>query len=203
VLNTAFTLRGPDLFLDMYDRPQLVHYLLGVVAEVMIRVVRMVESRQRASGFDVDLLSVSNCVMNMISPEQYRQFAYPHDRRIAESFQRFGVHTCEWDVTPYIEVLSELPRMRYLDMGMMSDLRRVRARFPETRRAVLYSALKLEQAGMQQIRLDLEKIYRELGPCDLVMDDVLASTPDERVNDLLGLCAEIAARPPEGARREM
>lgn len=204
VLNTAFTLRGPDLFLDIYDKPQLVHHLLGVIAEVMIRVVRMVEARQRASGFDVDLLSVSNCVMNMIGPEQYRQFVFPHDRRIAESFQRFGVHTCEWDVTPYIEVLSKLPKIGYLDMGMMSDLIRVRQCFPETRRAVLYSALRLEQASLELIRLDMEKIYRELGPCDLVMADVRASTPDRRVNDLLAICQERAARPPEevGGKRD-
>jgi len=65
VLNTAFNLRGEELFLDMYDRPELVHYFLATITEVMIRLAHMVEGRQRASGFYINLLSVSNCVMNM------------------------------------------------------------------------------------------------------------------------------------------
>ncbi|MBN1835286.1 MAG: hypothetical protein JW820_05510 [Spirochaetales bacterium] len=197
VLNTAFNLRGAELFTDMYDRPGLVHHFLGVIAEVMIRLARMVEERQRQSGFDIDLLSVSNCVMNMISPEQYRAFVQPQDRRIAESFARFGVHTCEWDVTPYIEVLSELPKLGYLDMGIMSDLPRVRRAFPETRRALLYSAARLNEAGLEEIRRDMEKIARELAPCDVIVADILADTPDGRVRELLAVCRQLEGKAPE------
>jgi hypothetical protein len=174
VLNTAFHLRGPEIFIDLYDRPEFAHRFLDLIAEVMIRLVSQVEERQRKSGFDVNLLSVSNCVMNMLSPEHYREFVQPRDRRIAESFARFGVHTCEWDVTPYIEVLSELPKLGYLDMGMMSDMARVRRTFPDTYRAVLYSPVKLQGATQAEIRQDMEK------------------TPDDRVNVLLEICADIA-----------
>lgn len=191
VLNTAFNLRGPELFMDMYDRPGLVHHFLGVIAEVMIRLARMVEERQRQSGFDIDLLSVSNCVVNMISPEQYREFVQPQDRRIAGSFTRFGVHTCEWDVTPYIEVFSELPRVGYLDMGIMSDLPRVRAAFPDSRRALLYSPAKLKEASPAELRRDMGRIARELAPCDVIADDILAETPDERVRELLAVCRQL------------
>ncbi len=194
VLNTAFHLRGPEIFMNLYDRPEFVHRFLGVITEVMIRLVRRVEERQRASGFEVNLLSVSNCVMNMLSPEHYREFVQPCDRRIAKSFERFGVHTCEWDVTPYIEVLSELPNLGYLDMGMMSDMDRVRRAFPGTYRAVLYSPIKFQEAGLEEIRRDMERIHRDLGPCDLVIADVQAATTDDRVNALLDICAEIATR---------
>jgi len=191
VLNTAFNLRGAELFTDMYDRPELVHQFLGVIAEVMIRLAKMVEERQRSSGFDVDLLSVSNCVVNMISPEQYREFVQPCDRRIAESFSRFGVHTCEWDVTPYLEVFGELPKVGYLDMGIQSDLPRVKAAFPHTRRALLYSAVRLAQTGLDEIRRDVIQIWRQLAPCDLIVADILADTPDERVRELLEICRGI------------
>lgn len=202
VLNNAFTLRGQELYLDLYDRPALVHHFLGVMTEVMIRLVGLVEERQRRTGFGVNLLSVSNCVMNMLSPEQYRTFVYPHDKRIAESFERFGVHTCEWDVTPYIEVLSALPKVGYLDMGKMSDLPRVRAAFPDARRAVVYSSRRLKEASLEEIRKDMELIYRGVGPCDLVMADVLAGTPDRRVHDLLAMCAKLAERPPEARAKK-
>jgi hypothetical protein len=54
--------------------------------------------------------------MNMISPQAYAEFVRPFDIRIAESFKRLGVPTFNWDVTPYIDVLTQLPKMGYLDM---------------------------------------------------------------------------------------
>ena len=192
VLNTAFNLRGQEIFTDMYDRPELVHHFLGVIADVMIWLATTVEERQRASGFDIDLLSVSNCVMNMISPDAYKEFVYPHDRRIAESFDRFGVHTCEWDVTPYIEVLSELPKLGYLDMGMMSDMARVRRTFPDTHRVVICSPYILEDSDPKTIEKDMTEIYTKLGPCDVVVDDIHPDVPDERVRDLLEICDRVA-----------
>ena len=157
----------------------------------MIGLARKIQERQRLSGFAVDQFSVSNCVMNMISPEAYAGFVRPFDTQIAESFERFGVHTCNWDVTPYIEVLAELPRLGYLDMGMMSDMRRVRETFLDTNRAVLYSPVKLQEGSLEEIRKDMEKIYNDLGPCDLVMADIQASTTDERVQAMLDMCADI------------
>jgi hypothetical protein len=76
-------------------------------------------------------------------------------------------------------------------MGMMSDMRRVREIFPDTYRAVLYSPVKLQEASLEEIRRDMEKIYKDLGPCDLVMADIQATTPDERVRGLLDICADI------------
>jgi hypothetical protein len=194
VLNNAFNLRGQEIFLDMFDKPDLVRHFFVVITEVMIGLARKIQERQRASGFPVDQFSVSNCVMNMISPQSYSEFLRPLDAKIAGSFERFGVHTCNWDVTPYIEVLAELPNLGYLDMGMMSDMRRVRETFPGTYRAVLYSPVKLQEGSLEEIRKDMQKIYDELGPCDLVMADVQASTPDERVKALLDVCADIAKR---------
>jgi hypothetical protein len=198
VLNNALHLRGQEIFLDMFDKPQLVRHLFSVITEVMIRLARRVQARQRVSGFAIDQLSLSNCVMNMISPQAYEQFVYPFDRRIAGSFQRFGVHTCNWDVTPYIEVLGRLPNLGYLDMGTMSDLKAVRRAFPDTYRAVLYSPVTLQEADLAEIRADMDRIYRQLAPCDLVMADIQASTSDERINELLAVCSEVAAKPPPG-----
>ena len=76
-------------------------------------------------------------------------------------------------------------------MGMQSDMKRVKKTFPDIRRAVLYNAVKLQDAAIGEIRRDMEKIYRELAPCDIVMADIQASTPDTRVNKLLKICHEL------------
>ena len=191
VLNNAFHVYGQAIFLEMRDQPELVDRFLAVVCNVMVALVRRVQARQRESGFDIDQLDVSNCVVNMISPADYRRFVFPYDRQIALSFARFGVHTCNWDVTPYLDALSELPNVGYLDMGMMSDLRRVRELFPRARRAVLYSPVRLQEAPLHEIQADIKRVWRDLAPCDVVVADIQPTTPDSRVHELLAICCDL------------
>lgn len=191
VLNNAFNIRGQEIFVDMAERPEFVHHFFALITEIMIRMAQRVQERQRQSGFPINQLSVSNCVMNMISPRMYKTFVFPYDTKIAESFERFGVHTCNWNVTPYLKVLSELPKVGYLDMGMMSDMARARGMFPNARRAVLYSPVKLQDAFLEEIRVDMQTIYEELAPCDVVMADIQTTTPDQRVSELLNICRDL------------
>ena len=194
VLNNAFHLRGQDIFLDMIDSPDLVHNLFSLICDLMLALAQKVQERQRESGFYVNHFCVSNCTLNMISPKHYREFAFPCDKRIAESFERFGVHTCNWDVTPYLEELGKLSKVGYLDMGMVSDMEKTKALFPEARRAVLYSPVKLQEASIDEIRKDMTRVYRELSPCDVVMADIQATTADSRVKELLKICRDLEER---------
>ena len=191
VLNNAFNICGQEIFVDLYQRPGLARHVFSLICEVMIGVAQQIQARQRASGFYVNQMSVSNCVMNMISPETYATFLGQHDRRIAQSFESFGIHTCNWDVSPYLEVLRALPKVGYLDMGITSDMARAKATFPQARHAVLYSPGKLHDASLEAIEADMVRVYRELAPCDVIMADIQATTPDTRVNALLRICADL------------
>ena len=198
ILNVALKLRGGELFLDMIDDPGFVRHLFAHIADTIGQTARLVQRRQRASGFEIDLLSMSNCVMNMISPAAYRELVLPHDRALSEEFQRFGIHTCNWDVTPYLEALREIPKMGYLDMGMMSDMSRAREMFPDARRAVLYPPVWLERKSPAELRADLTRIWRELAPCDVVMADITDTTEAEKVNAFLQIAGEIESGGGEG-----
>jgi len=192
VLNNGFNLRGQAIFTDMIDQPELVHQFFSLICDLMIALAQRVQERQRRSGFYTNHFCVSNCVVNMLSPRAYREFVFPYDKRIAESgFDRFGVHTCNWDVTPYLNELRRLPRVGYLDMGMMSDMRKVREVFPEPRRAVLYSPVKVHDAPLDEIQADMLRIYEELSPCDVVLADIEARTPDSRIHDVLRICRDL------------
>ena len=96
-------------------------------------------------------------------------------------------------ISSWLISLKELPKLGYIDMGMMSDLPRARKTFSTARRAVMYSPVKLKDADLPEIRTDMEKIYRELSPCDIVTADVQFDTPDKRVNDLLDICGNLEA----------
>lgn len=191
ILNVALKLRGNDLFLDMIDDPGFAHHLFAHIADTIGQAAQLIQRRQQASGFAINLLSMSNCVMNMVSPQAYREFVLPHDLGLSDQFERFGIHTCNWDVTPYLEVLREIPKMGYLDMGMMSDMARVRELFPDARRAVLYPPVWLEKKPSEEIRHDVERIERELSPCDIVMADITDTTEPARVNEFLRIVEDV------------
>ncbi len=201
VINNAFNIIGPDIFLALGDEPEIIHRFFDLICTVMIELAQRVQARQRQSGFAINQMDISNCVMNLISPRTYRNYFLPYDTRCAENFERFGVHTCNWDVTPYLPELVKLPKVGYLDMGIMSHMLKVRELFPKARRAVMYSPVTFHDAPLEQIEADMRHIYAELAPCDVVMADIQAETPDERIVALWEMCAAIAAEgdPQRGA----
>jgi len=191
ILNVALKVRGNDLFLDLVDDPDWTRRFLRHIAETTAAVSARIQAMQRSSGFAVDLLSMSNCVMNMISPGQYEEFVLPLDRDLGTRYPRFGIHTCNWKADPYLASLRKIPRMGYLDTGIDSDLARMRALFPDTRRAVLYGPVALETKGLDALGADFRRIAALAGPCDLVLADVESTTGDDRVRDALAIAAEL------------
>ena len=191
LLNIALKVRGNDIFMDLFDDPEWARGFLAHIASTIRAVSRRVQELQRQSGFPVDLLSMSNCVMNMISPEQYEEYVLPFDRGLSRDYPRFGVHTCNWTIDPYLESLRRIERMGYLDTGIDSDLERMRALFPSTRRAVLYSPVSLEQKSAAELAADFRTVERDCGPCDLVLADVESTTPDSRVREALAISEEL------------
>jgi hypothetical protein len=159
----------------------------------MISAARLLYRRQRESGLDVRFATVSNCLVNLISPEQYREHLLPFDCRIAESFGCIGIHNCAWNATPYLQAYAEIPHVAYIDMGIHSDLVRARDLFPHARRALMYTPTDLANKSMKQLRADLDRTAAEYGPCDIVAADIEAGTADKRVQALLDYCTELSA----------
>ena len=194
ILNVAMKVRGPDIFMDMILDPEFTHFFLAHIAQTIGDISKLVQARQRESGFDVNLLSMSNCVMNMISPEQYEEFVLPLDRKLSCEYERFGIHTCNWDVTPYLHPLRKIEKMGYLDTGKMADLAQIKQMFPDTRRAVMYSPVELENKSLVEIRKDILRIYQDYAPCDIVLADVESTVPDKRVTDFLDLVEDVMSQ---------
>ena len=79
-------------------------------------------------------------------------------------------------------------------MGLTSNLAEVRRLFPDARRNVLYTPMDLANKPDGQVREDLERIARELGPCDVGFPDIGPEVPGERFCFVMDLCAEFSAR---------
>lgn len=194
VLNTAFRLRGQQIFIDLIENPSLAEHLFQCVAETMVEGMNLIYRRQRQAGRHYNFASVSNCVVNMVSPGLYRERLLPFDVWMSEQFPVFGIHNCAWRVDPYLEPYREIPDLAYLDMGFESDLETARHMFPEARRNVLLTSMYLASRSDEQVRVDLESIARNLGPCDLGLPDIEIDVPDHRILYVLDLCQELSER---------
>lgn len=75
VINNAFSIYGPDIFLALTDQPEIADRFFALICEVMIRLAQRVQARQRQSGFSINQLDISNCVMNMISHAPIASFS--------------------------------------------------------------------------------------------------------------------------------
>jgi hypothetical protein len=192
VLNNAQRLRGQQILLDIIEAPQRAAHLFDCVCTTMLDAVRRLHARQRASGVEIGFFTVSNCLVNMISPAQYCQLLLPLDRRIAQAFDMIGIHNCAWNADPYLEAYATIPNVGYIDMGLDSDMERARRLFSDVRRAIMYTPMDLSNKPLAEIREDFRRIARKYAPCDIVLADIEAGTPDERVSAALNICDELS-----------
>ena len=76
-------------------------------------------------------------------------------------------------------------------MGLDSNLTRTKRTFTDARRALVYKPTDLTNKALETIQIDLERVACEYAPCDVVVGDIDAGTPDERVLAFLELCGRI------------
>ncbi len=193
-LNTAFRFRGENIFTDLVADQGLATGLLGIISETYIAGVKVVHAEQQLYGVENTFASVANCTINMVGPKVYGETLFGYDRKISEQFSSIGIHNCAWTVTPYIEYYAKIPRVSYIDMGIDSDLGRVRDVFPRARRNCLYKSIDLKNKTHAEIRKDFEYIAENLGPCDVGLPDIEHDVPDEKIMFTIDLCRELSDR---------
>jgi hypothetical protein len=194
VLNNAYRLRGGKLFYDIVDSPQRCHHLFDCICTTMTDAAKRLHKRQLQSGVKIDFFTVSNCLVNMISPKHYHDMLRPYDQKIAETFGCIGIHNCAWKADAYIDDYATIPYLGYIDMGIDSNLSKASKVLTGARRALMYQPTDLTNKSLETIEADLEKIASEYAPCDVIVADIEADTPDERILTFLKLCDRINNR---------
>lgn len=194
VLNNAFKIRGTEILMDMVDDPGMCRHLFAHITDTMKNLILMVQRRQRASGFFIDSMSTSNCVVNMISPESYNEFILPHDIELSETFKDFGIHSCNWVIDPYIDLFNKVRNLSYIDFGFSSDLVKVKKIFGDATREVFYNPAYLVSKTDEQVRNDVKKIFSELAPCELCLPDIDVYLPDEKLIDFVEMAQRISTQ---------
>jgi hypothetical protein len=196
VINSGYRLRGEALFTDMVENPSRVHHLFACLAATMIDGARRLYARQATTGVTVTHFTVSNCLVNMLSPRHYAEFVLPHDQRLAAEFGAIGIHNCAWNANPYLRHYATVSNVAYVDMGIESDLAAAAEAFPHARRALMYTPMDVQHKSSAELRREFNQVAAAYGPCDIVCADIDLGVPDSRIIEILDLCEEISASAP-------
>jgi hypothetical protein len=197
VLNTAFRLRGEQIFADMMTAPPRAHHVLDVVCKTTIKFADAVHWRQARSGVVKDYLVTGNCVVNMVSEDHYREFVMPYDRRLSEHYANFGVHNCGWKVDAYAKAYSEIRELGYLDFGIQSDLPALKKLFPRTVLTVILNPDDVIGHTPADVLVTLEKLRDSLHQCRILLGSLDGRTPSEEVERFFTSTAEVWGIPVE------
>ena len=145
--NSAHLVRGNDILLDFYDNPEAVEALLDLVTDFMVDITRHVRSmitHDEDWFFDWGALwrgkaRISNCSMHMISPEFYRRFVMPRDRRFFDEMGVGRMHYCG-TFGEVIREFFEVPNISGLDYDSVHhDLYELCEMAPERVTLLLYA----------------------------------------------------------------
>jgi hypothetical protein len=192
VLNNSYRLRGEELFSDLICEPNRARHIFECVTQTMIEGIKRLYKRQKCSGIELSHVTISNCLVNLISSEQYAELILPFDQRISEAFDVIGIHNCAWKADPYMSKYTKLRNVGYIDMGLDSNLEEARTVFGKARRGLMYTPMDVRDKTTEMIEKDLYQIARNYGPCDIVFADIDIGVTDQRVLEIIDLCEKIS-----------
>ena len=122
--NIAYAVIGTDIFFLMKDSPKKVHLLMEMVTEYYIRCYRLFRKwipENRWVNFVGATKKISECSVNLISEDLYKEFVAPYDRKLVEFWGgEVAIHPCSG---PHVfkVTLEELPGVRYTECGVIPN----------------------------------------------------------------------------------
>lgn len=138
--NNAHLIRGNDILTDFYDKPDAVEYLLDVITDYMIVVIRNINRLIKpdngwfcdwGGGYWKGSARISNCSSDMISPGFYSNFVLPRDIRFLRAIGGGRIHYCG-SHTEVIEQFFKNPEVTGLDVdGNLHDLWQLAEKAPD------------------------------------------------------------------------
>ena len=154
-IDTAELLRGSELYLDFYDRPDTVQRVLAAAATAQVHLARRL-SRLTTDGPEgfchqhAKMLAGHILVRDdssiMISANMYREHIAPHDEFVLREMGGGGVHSCG-NMNHLIDEMLSLPSIRSLDFGQseMNDIDAIYAKAEDRKIALIRVMVPEEQ----------------------------------------------------------
>jgi hypothetical protein len=191
VLNIALDLRGQNLFMDMFDRPQEVQQFFDEIFAVTDRMVNFIEKKTGSTSISVNrnvrhlrpaVLVHSQCSHTMISVADYKNYLMKYDLQWSQSHGPYGIHFCGKDPHRYAQAFAELPHLDFLDVGWGGDVACLRGALPGTFLNLRLSPVEIIGQDTNWIADTISRLVAQsarpdlTGVCCINMDEKVADT---------------------------
>ncbi len=205
ILNLALDIRGDSVFIDMYQNEQGARQLFDKCFDLSVQVGnRLSEVSDWLSGgvtaitnyLDFPSLYVhSNCSVEMISLDSYRDFLLEYDVKLAQLFQPYGIHHCGQSMEHVVEGYAGVPGLVFAEVGAGSDIAAVRKALPGCWLNLRYSPVVLADVPQEDLRADLSRMVQQAGgpesSVSLSCVGIDKSVPDEQIRLFLKILSQI------------
>lgn len=183
VQNLAYDIRGNQLFMDYYEKPNIAQKILQVSAEAIIRVVKCAD---KLFG-KPKVYTTSNCTVQMISPQIYEDYLLTYDNilsdELTDSEHGFGIHYCGKNMEKILSSLKKVKNLKFLEVGWGSDVGKVRRAFPNLTISARISPVRLRMNSKKDIEKDVRKLMED-GASFVRCAGVDSQTPDENIRTM-------------------
>jgi len=208
VLNLALDLWGQGLFLEMLERPDLVHRCLNQIGDVIHRFTSGICAETGTTSISVNrtvrhlepaVFLHSACSLTMLPEHLYEEFLLPLDVLWSQEHDAFGIHYCGTDPHRFAKVFARLPRLAFLDVGWGGNVAALRAALPETFLNIRLSPVEIVHQSPDSIRRLVRDLVRQsgnpwlTGVCCINLDDTVG---DETIGAVFEAVAELRAEVP-------
>ena len=190
IVNNVYNLRGQQMFVDLLETPQLFSHLCEVVWQTTCRVVRRFRQWQDPTGAKPLHFVNADCLINMLSADTYKEHLLAFEHRFNESFDLYGVHTCNWTVDPYLDALAQIDGLAYLDMGSESDLDKVHKLFPDLQPAVFLDPEEVRRSELSELKRKTLQLCKRLSRGFILLSDLPAGTDDAKIRMIHEVAAD-------------
>jgi hypothetical protein len=174
----AHKLVGEELFVLMYQMPDLVHNFFTKLTELN---EKLIDFWAHLRDVRINDLFIGDCSASLLSPRLYHEFGLPYNTQIIERYHAgYGIHSCG-PSTHIIQDLVITPGVSWCEVGWYArsshtDLVKARdalieAKCPQIR--VLLNAGDILQWDEEDIKRHIGFIIRATQPLDLVVRTIL------------------------------
>ena len=162
-LNVAVTVFGESFLASCAGEPDIARHILMVVAKTEIRLIYEY-TQYLDENFSISPLSLGygNCPAIMLSPELYRKVVLPVDLWYRQQCKYFYLHHCGI-FDNYAELYTALSPIG-LDVGGLSDYRKLRKYFPDTMCSYIINPESIEGQTREYIDAVIYGVITDGGP---------------------------------------
>jgi hypothetical protein len=185
---TAFRLMGEEIMVIMMSDEELASGIFDYLMRQYNSQWKIICDRMGWRGTKIHL---GDCAATMLSPDLYEKFSLPLYQRIIADYEGVVIHSCG-PSSHLLELFARIPKVRQLQLGDGTDLKKARALFPGSSICAYYDPGQFLTDSPEQIERKLELM------CDQLRDNFLINcggadpdTPKENILALLKIANKL------------